>query len=135
MNYVTGIPAATSADTIAHVQRRLSIETDCADVHAAQAAGEVDFVLLHVVGSPQAFARRHIPGAVHLPHRMITAETLSCWPADMLFVVYCAGPHCNGADRAALKLAQLGRPVKIMPGGVTGWEDEGYAFAGDATVE
>ncbi|HFK3894083.1 TPA: rhodanese-like domain-containing protein, partial [Klebsiella pneumoniae] len=50
-------------------------------------------------------------------------------PADTLFVVYCAGPHCNGADVAALKLAELGRPVKMMLGGLTGWEDEGYAFA------
>lgn len=49
-------------------------------------------------------------------------------PADTLFVVYCAGPHCNGADVAALKLAELGRPVKMMLGGLTGWEDEGYAF-------
>ncbi len=43
-------------------------------------------------------------------------------------MVYCAGPHCNGADVAALKLAELGRPVKMMLGGLTGWEDEGYAF-------
>ncbi|MDN7195130.1 rhodanese-like domain-containing protein, partial [Klebsiella pneumoniae] len=25
-------------------------------------------------------------------------------------------------------LAELGRPVKMMLGGLTGWEDEGYAF-------
>ena len=30
---------------------------------------------------------------------------------------------------AALKLAELGRPVKMMLGGLTGWEDESYAFA------
>ncbi|KJF77052.1 rhodanese, partial [Klebsiella aerogenes] len=46
-----------------------------------------------------------------------------------MFVVYCAGPHCNGADIAALKLAQLGRPVKMMLGGLTGWADEGFAFS------
>lgn len=56
------------------------------------------------------------------------------WPADTLFVVYCAGPHCNGADRAALKLARLGLPVKIMIGGITGWEDEQYAFASSETA-
>ena len=50
------------------------------------------------------------------------------WPHDMLFVVYCAGPHCNGADKAALRLAKLGRPVKVMIGGVTGWADEGFPF-------
>ena len=73
--------------------------------------------------------RRHVPGAIHLPHRQISAERMAEWPEDTLFVAYCAGPHCNGADQAALKLARLGRPVKIMIGGITGWEDEGLAFA------
>jgi rhodanese-related sulfurtransferase len=45
---------------------------------------------------------------------------------DTMFVVYCAGPHCNGADKAALRLADLGRPVKKMIGGVEGWMDEGF---------
>ena len=65
----------------------------------------------------------------HLRHAEMTAERMARWPADALFVVYCAGPHCNGADRAALKLARLGRPVKLMIGGITGWEDEGLPFA------
>ena len=47
----------------------------------------------------------------------------------MLFVVYCSGPHCNGADRAAVALARLGRPVKKMIGGVTGWTAEEYPLA------
>ena len=89
----------------------------------------MDFVLLHSIGTPAAFARRHVPGARHLPHGQITAERMSEWPEGKLFVVYCAGPHCNGADQAALKLARLGRPVKIMIGGITGWEDEGFPFA------
>lgn len=37
-------------------------------------------------------------------------------------------PHCNGADKAAHKLASFGRPVKKMIGGVTGWEDEGLSL-------
>lgn len=129
MSLVTAVPAASSSDAVRHFQLRLSVETDCADVHAALAGGAPDFVLLHAVGSPQAFARRHIPGAVHLPHSEITADSLARWPADTLFVTYCAGPHCNGADQAALKLALLGRPVKIMIGGMTGWQDEGFTFA------
>lgn len=129
MSYVTEIPAASPQDAIAHFRRRLSVETDCDDVHSVIKSGEVDFVLLHVVGSPETFARRHLPGAQHLPHRYLTEERLRDWPPETLFVVYCAGPHCNGADRAALKIAQLGRPVKIMIGGLTGWADEGLAFA------
>ena len=129
MSFVSDIPAAPSPEAAAHFARRLTLETDCADVGASMKAGETDFVLLHVVGTPQAYARRHVPGALHLRHAEITAERMAAWPVDTLFVVYCAGPHCNGADRAALKLATLGRPVKLMIGGVTGWADEGLPFA------
>ncbi|MDX6022185.1 rhodanese-like domain-containing protein [Scandinavium sp. V105_16] len=129
MSTVSEFQVAEPQEAIAHFQRRLSVETDCADVHAAIESDNVDFVLLHVVGSPQTFARRHLPTALHLPSVQITAERMAHWPPETLFVVYCAGPHCNGADRAALKLAQLGRPVKIMIGGITGWEDEGLPFA------
>ena len=128
---VTHTPAAPSADALAHFARRLSLETDCADVHGAMAeAGGLppDFVLLDVRG-PRAYARAHVPGAVSLPHREMTAERMAGWPGDALFVVYCAGPHCNGADRGALRLAELGRPVKLMLGGMTGWADEGFPFA------
>jgi len=47
---------------------------------------------------------------------------------DTLFVTYCAGPHCNGAHKGALRLSSLGRRVKIMIGGVTGWIDEGFTL-------
>jgi rhodanese-related sulfurtransferase len=129
MSFVSEIPAAASDVAATHFAARLSLETDCADVAAAMKAGEADFVLLHVVGSPETYARRHVPGALHLRHAEITAERMAAWPAETLFVVYCAGPHCNGADRAALKLARLGRPVKLMIGGITGWADEGLPFA------
>ncbi len=126
---VTAYACALPEDVISVYSAKLAMETDCADVHSAFAAGETDFVLLHAVGSPHAFAARHIPGAVHLPHRLISEETMSQWPRDTVFVVYCAGPHCNGADQAALKLARLGRKAKVMIGGLTGWADEGFAFA------
>lgn len=130
MSYVTEFPAAEPQEAVAHFLRRLSVETDCADVHQAMTSNDQDFVLLHVVGKAEQFARRHVPGAVHLPWSQITAERMAQWPEDTVFVVYCAGPHCNGADRAALKLARLGLPVKIMLGGITGWQDENFDFAG-----
>ncbi|WP_312453411.1 rhodanese-like domain-containing protein [Pseudescherichia sp.] len=129
MSYVSEYPAAPAEQAARHFLTRLSVETDCADVHHALSHQQQDFALLHVVGSPEAYAKRHLPGAVHLPHSLISEEKMQEWPAGTLFVVYCAGPHCNGADRAALKLAKLGLPVKIMIGGITGWEDEGFAFA------
>ena len=74
MSVVTQFPPATSAEAIRWFSHKLHLETDCADVHSAQRAGEVDFVLLHVVGSEEAFARRHLPGAQHLPHRSPPSE-------------------------------------------------------------
>lgn len=129
MSVVTDYPAASPAVAIEHFLKLLSVETDCADVAAALKSGDQDFVLLHVIGSPEAYARRHVPGAIHLPHREISSERMAEWPEDTVFVAYCAGPHCNGADQAALKIARLGRPVKIMIGGIVGWEDEGHGFA------
>ncbi len=129
MSSVTQYPPAASVTMIAHVLHRLSLETDCAEVAEALGSGQHNFVLLHVVGSAETYEKRHVPAALHLRHRFITEERMAEWPMETLFVVYCAGPHCNGADQAALKLAQLGRPVKIMIGGVTGWRDEGLPFA------
>ncbi|WP_262271915.1 rhodanese-like domain-containing protein [Microvirga yunnanensis] len=125
---VAAIPAPAPPRAAEHFANRLAFETDCADVHESLSTGIVDFVLLDVRG-PKAYARAHVPGALHCPHREMSAERMAVWPASTLFVVYCAGPHCNGADRAALALSRLGRPVKLMLGGMTGWADEGFAFA------
>lgn len=134
-NAVTEIPAAPPAEALAHFERRLSLETDCADVKAALdgagPGGGTGFVLVDVRGRA-AFARSHVPGAIGIPHRDLTERRLAAWPMDTLFVVYCAGPHCNGADRAAVRLARLGRPVKLMIGGMAGWADEGFAFAANS---
>ena len=124
---VTATPPASPSEAADHFARKLALETDCSDVQAALRSGEIDFVLLDVRGR-SAFAKAHVPGATSLPHADITAERMMAWPHDTVFVVYCAGPHCNGADKAALKLARLGRPVKVMLGGMTGWADEGFPF-------
>lgn len=130
---VAQFPAASAADALAHFTRRLSFETDCSDVNAAQQDGDVDFILLDVRG-PAAYASGHVPGALNLPTRDIDAQRMAQFPTDSLFVVYCAGPHCNGVHRAAMKLAALGLPVKEMIGGVTGWLDEGLTLISAAGV-
>ena len=76
--------------------------------------------------SQDAYERGHVAGAVSIPHRTITRETLRAYAADTLFVTYCDGPHCNGSTRGAIALAKLGYRVKEMIGGVTGWLDEGF---------
>ncbi|MGW8369169.1 MAG: rhodanese-like domain-containing protein [Gammaproteobacteria bacterium] len=122
---VTAVQAADSNRAAEHFESSLQFETDCWDVHDALSSGAPDFVLLDV-RSPDAYRTAHIAYAVNLPHARIREEALTSYPTDKLFVVYCAGPHCNGAHRAAIGLARLRRPVKIMLGGIAGWRDEGF---------
>jgi rhodanese-related sulfurtransferase len=129
-NPVLATPAADSARAVAHFSGLLEFETDCWDTHAALAAGGTGIVVLDV-RAPELFADGHVKGAHNLPHRRIVERTLAGFPNDVTFVVYCAGPHCNGADNAALRIAGLGRPVKKMIGGVTGWLDEGFELVRD----
>ena len=132
---VIAIPAAAPPVALAHFERILSLETDCWDVHAAVQAGKGGFVLLDV-RSPELFAAGHVLTAINLPHGRLNQRNLAQYRKGALFVVYCSGPQCNGADKAALRLARLGRRVKKMIGGIQGWKNEGFALvtsAKDAT--
>lgn len=125
-SYVTAVKPAPSDRARAHFVAEFEFETDCWDVHESLSKG-ADFVLLDV-RSPAMFAKGHVPGAINLPHGKIVASKLQDFAPDTVFVTYCAGPHCNGATRGAIRLAQLGRPVKVMTGGITGWIDEGFSL-------
>ena len=127
MSIVTEVAAATAQEALAHFAGALRFETDCWDVHSVLGTPQQDFVLLDVRGT-EKYAQGHVPGAVDLAHRKIIGAKLAEYPADTVFVAYCAGPHCNGAARAAIRLARLDRPVKIMTGGITGWLDEGFTL-------
>ena len=129
-NPVTAVPAADPADAAAHFGGLLAFEADCWDVHEASGLPDPGFVLLDV-RSPEAYAEGHVPGAVSLPHRRLVERNLEQYDPETLFVVYCNGPHCNGADKAALRLARRGRPGKKMIGGVEGWRDEGFDLTRD----
>ena len=127
---VTEIAAAEPAEAARHFEALLSFETDCWDVHDSLQHDQPGYVLLDVRG-PQEFQAGHVPRAINLPHGKIHERNLAAYPPETLFVVYCAGPHCNGADRAAARLAKLGRKVKKMIGGIEGWKDEGYSLTTD----
>jgi len=124
---VSRVKAAPSEQALAHFELLLQFETDCWDVHHAISNDRKDFVLLDVRGEIM-FEKGHLAGAVSLPHQKINAKSLEAYPQDTLFVVYCAGPHCNATEKAAIRLAKHNRPVKKMIGGVTGWIDEGFSL-------
>jgi rhodanese-related sulfurtransferase len=96
---VSAVPAASADRATFHFGAAFEFETDCADVFDAVSRD-----------------------------RKIVDIKMRDYPGGTLFVVYCAGPHCNGAHRAAYRLAKLGRPVKLTAGGVTGWVHEGFAL-------
>ncbi|WP_164703058.1 rhodanese-like domain-containing protein [Modestobacter sp. KNN46-3] len=115
----------TTAPTEAadHFARRLAVETDVSDVHAALESGRPGFVLLDS-RSAESWAQSRVPGAIHLPGREIAGRAAELDPAVPV-VTYCWGPGCNGATRAALALARLGHPVREMIGGFEYWAREG----------
>jgi rhodanese-related sulfurtransferase len=131
-NAVTSIPAASPEAAAQHFESQFAYETDCWDTHDAMRSADPGFVLLDVRG-PALFEKGHVPGAINLPHGKIISSRMSVYPRTTLFVTYCAGPHCNGAARAAVKLARLGYAVKLMAGGVTGWLDEGFTLEPGST--
>jgi rhodanese-related sulfurtransferase len=50
--------------------------------------------------APSAYAAGHVPGAVNLPYRRITEETVArLLPPNGLLVAYCDGPHWAGRSR------------------------------------
>ena len=50
-------------------------------------------------------------------------------------VVYCWGPGCNGATRAALQFSRLGYAVKEMIGGFEYWAREGLEIVDERSAE
>jgi rhodanese-related sulfurtransferase len=112
------------ADAAAHFARRLAVETDVSDVHAALESGRPGFVLVDS-RSAESWAQGHVPGAVHLPGAEIGGRAGAELDPAVPVVTYCWGPGCNGATRAALTLAQLGYRVREMIGGFEYWAREG----------
>ncbi|QUM86483.1 MULTISPECIES: rhodanese-like domain-containing protein [unclassified Moritella] len=101
---------------------KLACETDCSDVYADIKADNKNYILLDV-RSTEAFNKSHAITAESMPHSDINHESFAKYDEDTLFVVYCWGPGCNGASRAALKISALGFVVKEMIGGIHYWED------------
>jgi rhodanese-related sulfurtransferase len=101
---------------------KLSCETDCSDVYGDIKEGNKKYLLLDV-RSAEAFDKSHAITALNIPHSEISQQSFSKYAKDTLFVVYCWGPGCNGATKAALKIAALGFAVKEMLGGIHYWED------------
>ena len=125
ISLVRQIPAASAAGAEAHFSARLQLETDPSDVHSDLVQKQAGVVVLDVRPA-EAYARAHVPGARSVPYREIDGTLAASLSRDDVHVVYCWGPGCNAATKAAVRLAKLGLPVKEMIGGIEYWRREGY---------
>ena len=109
-------------------QEKLAYEIDSADLKDALDEGQ-DLVVVDGRGS-ESYALEHIPGAISIPHRSITQESLSGLSRTPLYVTYCDGIGCNASTKGALKMVKLGFRVKELIGGLEWWKRDGYATQG-----
>ena len=125
----SGRSTAARAAAIEHFAAKLRYETDPSDVVAARAAGE-SFSFIDSRGHA-AWHQGRAVGAVHLPTAEIAERAPREIPLDLPVVVYCWGPGCNGATKAALQFSRLGYEVRELIGGFEYWAREGYPVVDD----
>lgn len=117
----------TIIDAHAFFAAKLAYEIDAADLAAARSSGSAPIVV--DTRSRAAWDQGHLPGALHIPGGDLSGRApgeLTDRDADI--VVYCWGPGCNGATKAAHTLTGMGyRRVRELIGGFEYWAREGLS--------
>ncbi|MDA2892517.1 rhodanese-like domain-containing protein [Mycolicibacterium sp. BiH015] len=117
----------TVIDAHAFFAAKLAYEIDAADLAAARTSGRGPIVV--DTRSAAAWEQGHLPGALHIPGGELCACAADELPdRDADIVVYCWGPGCNGATKAAFTLSGMGyRRVRELIGGFEYWAREGLS--------
>ena len=118
-----------SIEQMAFYQQKLEYETDSWDLYVALQEGQQ--IIIVDGRSSEDYAKEHIPGAINIPHRSISQDSLAELDRAPLYVTYCDGIGCNGSTKTALKMLTLGFRVKELLGGLHWWKRDGYATAGE----
>ena len=113
-----------------HYSDKLAFEIDSWDLRVALDQGEP--IVVVDARSTKSYLEEHIPGAINIPHRTMTAECTSQFDHGKLYVVYCDGIGCNASTKGALNLTKLGFRVKELMGGLDWWKRDGYKTEGTA---
>lgn len=113
-----------SNDQIRHYENKLAFEIDSWDLKVALDSGNA--IVVVDTRSPDAFSASHIPGAVNIPHRTMSAETTAMINPGSLVVTYCDGIGCNASTKGALNMARLGFNVRELIGGLDWWIRDGH---------
>ncbi len=109
-------------------EQKLRYEMDPSDLFSAFEANDN----IQAIDARQAFGfeKEHIPTAINLPHREMTAESTRHLDRSVTYVVYCDGIGCNASTKGALNMVRLGFKVKELMGGLEWWKFDGYATEG-----
>ena len=111
-------------DQIQHYSNKLAYEIDSWDLSVAM--GENQNIVILDTRSRETYAHEHIPGAISLPHSIMSPATTSSIDRESLVVTYCDGIGCNGSTKGALNMSQLGFRVKELIGGLDWWKRDGH---------
>ncbi|MEY4588880.1 MAG: hypothetical protein RL497_956 [Pseudomonadota bacterium] len=107
---------------------KLQYETDAWDLSESLIKG--GNIVVIDARSPEAYEIEHIPGALNIPHRIMTPETTGHLDKNKTYVTYCDGIGCNASTKGALKMTELGFIVKELLGGLDWWRRDGYETHG-----
>ncbi|MEZ0130007.1 rhodanese-like domain-containing protein [Flavobacterium sp. LBUM151] len=118
---------------IKHYENKLAFEMDPSDLFDALNNGEK--VIVIDARKAFGFEAEHIPTAINIPHREMTAESTNHLNKEVLYVTYCDGIGCNASTKGALNMAKLGFKVKELIGGIEWWKFDGYATEGTNGVK
>ena len=116
-------------DQIKHYADKLAYEIDAWDLNVTRNNGTA--VIVIDARSPQSYTEQHIPGAVSIPHRIMTPEATAHLDRSCLVVTYCDGIGCNASTKGALNMSRLGFQVKELMGGLDWWKRDGYPTEGE----
>jgi rhodanese-related sulfurtransferase len=117
-------PVADAKTGHPHFFSRLAFEADPSDVYT-DLKNKISSITVIDVRTPEAFAPRHVPGAINIPRRKIDTSTTTSLDKEKVLVTYCDGVYCNSSTKAAARLTALGFRIKEMLDGMNGWKTEG----------
>lgn len=116
------VQAGEEGSSPPHVEGTTTISVEEAQRLHAQGVPFID------VRNPRLYARRHVPGAVHLnlSDNFNLANLSAAVGKNEPFVIYCSGLKCPRSSKAAAWAVEWGfTQVKYFREGIVGWRDAG----------
>ena len=120
----SALPALSASMAALLLAHRIELEIDVCDLFDAQLRGTAPPIVDARIS--RAYRAAHIPDAIHLPAGAVTRSLLLALPAAPYVAVYGSDALRLDAVRTAHAIADLGFPVKLLNGGFSAWEAQGF---------